>query len=126
MTRYTIKITLESTSALNNFLTIYKYILYLFVIPIQNIEKSILKLHFLKYCFQLTITLNHIVSKILFPRCELTFPSFELDILLDNFQILHFLFFKMELIHYLKNYWKSMSYCILSSLNDIKNILSVQ
>ena len=104
MTRYTIKITLESTLALNNLLTIYNYILYLFLIPIQNMERSVLKLHFLEYCFRLTITLNHIVSKILFPRCELTFPLFELDIFLDNFQILHFLFSKMELIHYLKNY----------------------
>ena len=126
MTRYTIKITLESSSALNNLITIYNYILYLFVIPIQNMEKSVLKLHFLEYCFQLIITLNHIVSKILFPRCELTFLLSHSDILLDNFQILHFLFSKMELIHYLKNYWKSMSYCILSSLNDIKNNPSMQ
>ena len=104
MTRYTIKITLESTLALNNLLTIYNYILYLFVIPIQNMEKSVLKLHFLEYCFQLTITLEHIVSKTLFLRCKLTFPLFDLNNLLDNYHILDFLFFKMELIHYLKNY----------------------
>ena len=67
-------------------------------------EKSFLKLHFLEYCFQLTITLNHIVSKILFPRCELNFLLFHSDILLDNYHILDFLFFKMEFTNYFKNY----------------------
>lgn len=87
MTRYTIKITLESSSALNNLITIYNYILYLFVIPIQNMEKSVLKLHFLEYCFQLTITLDHIVARMLFLRFKHTFPLFDVDILLDNYHI---------------------------------------
>ena len=104
MTRCTIKIALESFLALNYFRTTYNYILYLFLLPILNVEKSVLKLHFLEYCFQLTITLDHIVSKILFLRCKLTFPLFDLNNLLDNYHILDFLFFKMELIHYLKNY----------------------
>ena len=62
----------------------------------------------------------------LFPMCELTFLLFPSDILFDDFHISIFLFFKMEFIVYFKNYYKSMSYCILSSLNDIKNNLSMQ
>ena len=99
-----IKITIESSLALNNPFTIYNYILYLFLFSIQNVEKLVLKLHFLEYCFQLTITLDHIVARMLFLRFKLTFPLFDVDILLDNYHILDFLFFKMELIHYLKNY----------------------
>ena len=99
-----IKITIESSLALNNPLTIYTYILYQFLLPILNVEKSVLKLHFLEYCFQLTITLDHIVARMLFLRFKLTFPLFDLNNLLDNYHILDFLFFKMELIHYLKNY----------------------
>ena len=67
-------------------------------------EKSVLKLHFLEYCFQLTITLEHIVYKTLFQKCKLTFPLFDLDILLEDYHILDFPFFKMEFINYLKNY----------------------
>ena len=67
-------------------------------------EKSVLKLHFLEYCFQLTITLEHIVYKTLFLKCKLTFPLFDLDILLEDYHILDFPFFKMEFINYLKNY----------------------
>lgn len=104
MERYHTKITIESSLALNNPLTIYTYILYLFLLPILNVEKSVLKLHFLEYCFQLMIILDHIVSKRLFLRYKLTFPLFDLDILLGNYHILDFLFFKMELIQYLKNY----------------------
>ena len=82
-----IKITIESSLALNNPLTIYNYILYLFLFPIQNVEKLVLKLHFLEYCFQLTITLDHIVARMLFLRFKLTFPLFDVDILLDNYHI---------------------------------------
>ena len=53
------------------------------LLPIQNVEKSVFKLHFLEYCFQLAITLENIVSKTLFLRCKLTFLLFDLDILLD-------------------------------------------
>ena len=79
--------TLESSSATNNLLIIYNYILYLFVILIQNMEELVLKLHFLEYCFQLTITLDHIVARMLFLRFKLTFPLFDVDILLDNYHI---------------------------------------
>ena len=67
-------------------------------------EKSFFKLHFLEYCFQLAITLENIVSKTLFLRCKLTFLLFDLDILLEDYHILDFPFFKMEFINYLKNY----------------------
>ena len=87
MERYHTKITIESSLALNNPLTIYTYILYLFLLPILNVEKSVLKLHFLEYCFQLTITLDHIVARMLFLRFKLTFPLFDVDILLDNYHI---------------------------------------
>ena len=57
------KITIKTSLALNNLLTTYNYILYLIFLPIQNMEKSFLKLHFLEYCFQLTIAREHIVFK---------------------------------------------------------------
>ena len=82
-----IKITIESSLALNNPFTIYNYILYLFLFLIQNAEKLVLKLHFIEYCFQLTITLDHIVARMLFLRFKLTFPLFDVDILLDNYHI---------------------------------------
>ena len=81
-----IKITIESSLALNNPLTIYNYILYLFLLLIQNAEKLVLKLHFIEYCFQLTI-IDHIVARMLFLRFKLTFPLFDLAILLDNYHI---------------------------------------
>lgn len=67
-------------------------------------EKSFLKLHFLEYCFQLTIARKILYLKTLFLRCKLTFPLFDLDILLEDYHILDFPFFKMEFINYLKNY----------------------
>ena len=67
-------------------------------------EKSVFKLHFLEYCFQLTIARKILYLKTLFLRCKLTFPLFDLDILLEDYHILDFPFFKMEFINYLKNY----------------------
>ena len=57
-------------------------------------EKSFLKLHFLEYCFQLTIAREILYLKTLFLRCKLIFPLFDLDILLEDLSYFRFSIFQ--------------------------------